>query len=140
MNVLAAMEDTMELASKSWQDRANLDNVGEFEHLKEMRDKMRIGRMSYGKLNRWLGWMQSTIVSWNCGVHLSHMIEINKRHASDEKMVVVCLNDFPDGVFTSQALADAYISEQKKRWPSLSIGGRGYWHTHAFTQDKGAHA
>lgn len=37
-----------------------------------------------------------------------------------------------------QELADAYISEQKKQWPVR--GTRDYWHTHAFMQDKGAHA
>jgi hypothetical protein len=138
MNVLAAMEDTMILANAKWRDRPNLNNVSEYEHLIEMCDKMRAGGMSYGKLNRWLGWMQATICSWNCGVTLEDMKSINKKHADDgEKLVVVCLNDFPDGVFTSQELADAYIAEQKRLFDKANP--KRHWHTHEFTQDKGAH-
>lgn len=144
MNVMNAMEDTMLVAKahihRHAQQTVPATVLMEYEHLIHMRDKMRSTPMSYGKMNRWLGWMQATVVSWGHST-LEDMKDINSRHAGDEpRMVVVCLNDFPDGVFDSQDLADAYIAEQKALFEKVYPSRKRYWHTHAFTRNKGAHS
>lgn len=144
MNVMAAMEDTMTLAQtqvhRFAQQTVPATVHMEYEHLVEMRDKMRATSMSYGKQCRWLGWMQATIVSWGVS-SLDEMKEINRKHVTDvpERRVVVCLNDFPDGVFTSMALAEAYIEKQRKLYTHTKGSRQYHWHTHEFTTDKGAH-
>lgn len=70
--------------------------------------------------------------------------EFLRRYAAlPRQSVVVCLNDFPDGVFDSQELADAYIAEQKALYMNnarIFLGHRRRWHTHIFTQNKGRHS
>lgn len=79
MDVRQAIYDTMELAHKS-SSRAHPVYEVTYDHLCIMHEKIDLDRtMSDAKLNRWLGWMQATIVSW--GTHtLEDMKEINKRN------------------------------------------------------------
>ena len=90
MNVLAAMEDTMKLADTQIQSftlncqDCSVSRQIDYDHLCEMRIKMRTTEMSYGKQNRWLGWIQATIVTWGKST-LEDMKEINKRHTDDRE-------------------------------------------------------
>lgn len=177
MNIMAAMEDTMKLAEEKWPFAApSASSVSmhmTLNHLRHMAMDMRRRKMSDTKKCRYLGWMQASIVSWDAGVNLETMKNINLAHRDDvpndykhdalyvydatsqtfdaaaiasvsawehaaRQSVVVCLNDFPDGVFDSQELADAYIAEQKALFEKEPRRNR-FWHTHTFTTNRGAH-
>lgn len=54
------------------------------------------------------------------------------------KVWVVCCNDFPDSVFSTEAGAEAYKERKRKaaRAHQTSHGGMlQHWHVHAFTMD-----
>lgn len=83
MNVLEAARETMDLARER-----GMHNVGdddkpdrEYSHLEQMLEKMETGEMSYGKMCRWLGWMQASVYGMCEGVTLDDLKEINRRHA-----------------------------------------------------------
>lgn len=85
MNVKEAMLDTLVLAREHGmdnvldEDRPSLD----YQHLLDMFNTVQSKEMSYGKLCRWLGWMQAAVVAGCEGVTLEAMKEINKRHAGE---------------------------------------------------------
>lgn len=82
MNVLEAMRDTMKMAQeRGMQNVQTPDPTLSWSHMVAMANKMSTEQMSYGKLCRWLGWMQACVVAANINVTLSDMKEINRRHA-----------------------------------------------------------
>jgi hypothetical protein len=93
MHVLKAAEDTIGLMAQrvAAGDRPHTmpatSSTGTI-HLYEMLDQMhRSNRseppMSYGKANRWLGWMQCAVVAHGLA-SLDEMKDINRRHAGEE--------------------------------------------------------
>jgi len=90
MNSRAAIDETMALAARRVKgDPNNVPNLANFSspdigyvHCFEMWGKIRAGEMSDGKLNRWLGWIQCSVVSWGIAT-LEEMKDINKRHTGD---------------------------------------------------------
>lgn len=86
MNTMAAVDETMKVAIV----RAGIDRPKNMEmynhsslgmqHLVDMHARMNVA-FSDDKLNRWLGWMQAAIVSWDIGLTQKDMAEINRKHA-----------------------------------------------------------
>lgn len=82
MNMIKAAEDTLELARQFGMDSLSSDNSElDYPHLAEMLEKMQTGDMSEGKLGRWLGWMQASVVAAGVGCSLEDMKQINLRNA-----------------------------------------------------------
>lgn len=83
MNVLEAARETMELARQHGMDFVEHPDrrEGEYSHLEQMLEKMESGDMSYGKMCRWLGWMQASVYAMCHEVTLDDLKEINRRHA-----------------------------------------------------------
>lgn len=84
MNVQGAINDTMTMArdtSRPILHRDNFDSpdIG-FNHVLEMYEKIKEHPMPRGKLNRWLAWIQCSVVSWGVAT-LEEMKDINRRHA-----------------------------------------------------------
>jgi hypothetical protein len=83
MNVLEAARETMELARQHGmhmtEDPEKPDRS--YEHLEQMLAQMETLEQSYGKMCRWLGWMQASVYSMCEGVTLDDLKEINRRHA-----------------------------------------------------------
>lgn len=83
MNVLEAARETMELARQHGMDGTEDPDKPdrEYHHLEQMLEKMESGEMSYGKMCRWLGWMQASVYGMCDRVTLDDLKEINRRHA-----------------------------------------------------------
>lgn len=83
MNVVEAARETMELARQHGMDNVEHPDrpESEYSHLEQMLEKMESGDMSYGKMCRWFGWMQSSVYGMCDGVTLEDLKEINRRHA-----------------------------------------------------------
>lgn len=83
MNVRKAIKDTMALAHNGACIGSDDGPLG-YSHLVEMHNRIENDPdMSYGKLCRWLGWMQAAIVSWGQWT-LDDMNNINKDYADDD--------------------------------------------------------
>jgi hypothetical protein len=92
MHVLNAAEDTLRLmASRIAAGVAHTmpatGSTGTI-HLYDMIDRMRRSNkeeppMSYGKANRWLGWMQCALAAHGLAT-VDEMKDINRRHAHEE--------------------------------------------------------
>jgi len=87
VNTLAAANETMKLAV------ARVEAMGVVSpsplyhhptlgmaHLVDMHTRMSADGFSEGKANRFLGWMQAAIVSWNIGLTQISMANINRKH------------------------------------------------------------
>jgi hypothetical protein len=92
MHVLKAAEDTLRVVDLRVRagHSHTMQAVGDtgFMHLQEMLSKMRRSNkedppMSYGKANRWLGWMQCAVVAHGLA-SLEEMKNINREHAGEE--------------------------------------------------------
>jgi hypothetical protein len=93
MNVLQAAEDTLGLMAQriAAGDRPHtMPATGATGtiHLYDMLDQMRKSNkeeppMSYGKANRWLGWMQCAVVAHGLA-SLDEMKDMNREHAKTE--------------------------------------------------------
>lgn len=73
MHVLPAMEATMKLADPR---RMPVEGALSHAHLADMLARARAKDMSYGKLCRWLGWMQCAVAASGCAT-LEDMKQIN---------------------------------------------------------------
>ncbi len=90
MNSRAAIEETMTLAATRIDGHPgnvpNIDNFSSpdigYKHCCEMLEKIRWQPMNDGKLSRWLGWIQCSVVSWGIAT-LEEMKDINKKHTGD---------------------------------------------------------
>jgi hypothetical protein len=78
MNVLGAMIDTVQLASKS--NKMPCSGPLGYVHLAGMLARMQDGGFSYGKMCRWLGWAQAALVAAGAAT-LDDVKMISKRHA-----------------------------------------------------------
>lgn len=82
MNMIAAFEDTLELAGPRLR-RATPPPPGcDWEHLQSMLDRITANPADFSpaKLGRWLGYAQGVLVALDVAT-LDEMKEINKRHA-----------------------------------------------------------
>lgn len=81
MNVVKAAIESMELANP-----ASMGAEGEvgYDHCNWMTNEMILHKndWSYGKLCRWLGWIQASIVGSGCAT-LEQMKQINKANIDD---------------------------------------------------------
>lgn len=83
MRALEAASKTMELWNRhSLEPKAGIVFSGELslEHCRQMLSTMMVTPFSYGKLCRWLGWMQAACVA-NGYATLEEMKQINKECA-----------------------------------------------------------
>lgn len=82
MNMIAAFEDTLELALGRDFDLYSVPLDTDAKHLQSMLDRIRMNpaEFSPAKLGRWLGYAQGVLVALNV-VTLDEMKEINRRHA-----------------------------------------------------------
>jgi hypothetical protein len=93
MNVLQAAEDTIALMEKRLAEGAlphtmSIAGPTGTIHLLDMLYQMRRSNkeeppMSYGKANRWLGWMQCAVVAHGLA-SLQEMKDMNREHAKTE--------------------------------------------------------
>jgi hypothetical protein len=88
MNHLQAMRDTLDAARAIGLDNTNSDTPElDFPHLEDMLRRAELAAsgqgepMSEGKMGRWLGWMQASVVAMAEGaLRLEHMKNINMAH------------------------------------------------------------
>ena len=78
MNVRNAINDTMVLALAGNHFHP-VSGPLSLKYLIKMKEESKAANMSEYKLNRWLGWMQATVVSWG-SITLKDMNQINKKH------------------------------------------------------------
>lgn len=83
MNMIAAAKETLDLArSFNFHNQESDIKDMDYPHLAKMIIKMGTEEMSEGKLGRWLGWIQASIVNGTYGqVSLEDCKQINKRHS-----------------------------------------------------------
>jgi hypothetical protein len=98
MNVIKAAERSFELATSKREEVLNpltaisVSESTTLPHMKNMIEQMKTGNFSSGKLNRWLGWIQGSIVSMiNPVVTLEDMKQINKECDEDVPLPLVDL-------------------------------------------------
>lgn len=85
MNVLEAAKATVYLArakDMGLSINEELDDSLTLQHLEEMLVKMNAGGMSYGKMCRWLGWMQAAVVASGVAT-LEDMKRLNEAWSKD---------------------------------------------------------
>jgi hypothetical protein len=89
MNIRGAIDDTMVMAMTRVNGKdyviPNMANFASpdigYVHSCEMYGKICNNQMTRGKLNRWLAWIQCSVVSWGVAT-LDEMKDINKKHAN----------------------------------------------------------
>lgn len=83
MNTLAAIRDTIQLAYEKAAPTSpflSMEGPSGYKHMLDMYRRVEKDKMSEGKLNRWLGFMQGVLVTYGIA-SLDEVKAINKKHA-----------------------------------------------------------